>query len=72
MAKADRVQGEGMESLIFPGDATSPTPFGLNSAGLWDEVEVSLETEGECYSARVSTAVLASVVVVPRSQGQLR
>eukprot|EP00752_Nemacystus_decipiens_P011019 g9792.t1 len=32
-------RGEGMESLIFPGDATSPTPFGLSSAGLWDEVE---------------------------------
>ncbi|CAM9713135.1 unnamed protein product [Pylaiella littoralis] len=32
-------RGEGMESLIFPGDATSPTPFGLNGAGLWDEVE---------------------------------
>lgn len=30
-----------MESLIFPGDATSPTPFGLSSTGLWDEVEVS-------------------------------
>lgn len=26
--------------LIFPGNATSPTPFGLNGAGLWDEVEV--------------------------------
>lgn len=35
--------GEGMESLIFPGDATSPTPFGLSSAGLWDEVEVGGE-----------------------------
>lgn len=35
-----------MESLIFPGDATSPTPFGLSGAGLWDEVEVS--GEGRC------------------------
>ncbi|CAM9820198.1 unnamed protein product [Ectocarpus sp. 6 AP-2014] len=31
----DRGQGEEMESLMFPGDATSPTP----SFGLWDEIE---------------------------------
>lgn len=41
-------RGEGMESLIFPGDATSPTPFGLSSAGLWDDVEVSVQRGGCC------------------------
>lgn len=40
---SDRVQaqgGAGLDNFIFPGDATSPAPFGMSSAGLWDDVEV--------------------------------
>ena len=39
---ADRGQGggAGLDNFIFAGDATSPAPFGMSSAGLWDEVEV--------------------------------
>lgn len=43
-----------MESLIFPGDATSPTPFGLSSTGLWDEVEVSGDGGLAAVFARLS------------------
>ncbi len=35
----------GEMDLIFPGNATSPTPFGLNSAGLWEDVEVCGDRE---------------------------
>lgn len=38
--EADRMQGEGLEQYVFPSGAPSPTPFGLSSAGLWDDVEV--------------------------------
>lgn len=46
---SDRVQGgTGLDNFIFPGDATSPAPFGMSSAGLWDEVEVGGPAAGAC------------------------